>query len=764
MTSPDRLWKRWVAASDSHALGRLFDAVSPGLRSMALHLAHDREAADDALQGTFLAALKNPQDLGQNGRVEAWLAGILIRQVRRQRRDRARDRSLSPSDSAAEAALAAASSGERSPAGQVAGREFESRVTSLIDGLPSAYAEPLRRRLLADESPQSIADDLDLSLGTVHKRLSRGLKKLRQALPAALAAPALGQTPAISPTVVRAHVLKVATGQQGAAAKASAAWTVRSFFLAALLPCLPVFAAWWALDASRNSADLDAQTLHSEVADGLGASAAPPVEEQLTALASAPSSGENRQEIAAAAKDDLRPILEFQVQGGDGVPLVGVRVKGYSMLEVDDDPERFVEFAAVTDALGRVRAPVLDGKYAFSANVPATGRPANDGFEDYSFVEGTVTVAGEHTEVVTLYPLSASLVVEALDDLQRPVEGIEFSVQGEFRTLVTDELGIIVFDRLHEGSYSVRVDRPEATFGQDRHLSLPENESQRVRLRTGEKASVRFVFQRTGSVRLSLGSPPRAAMEHSESIFGVISTLDGVPYSRRFELQFDGTTLVEDLPPGSYRVWFTFPSQSRLLFVNADVQVIVSAGEVFEHTIVLAAGSARIAGRVVDERGQAVPLVTLAAKRLSEEEGAPLLRSTRSDANGAFSIEGLTPDEYTVLPIVTGIQSGHFAWPSKGDSLRVTAPATDVEVLLKEAGFIDVRFPAGAHRYQVRIDRAGSLQEPKSYSLSHGAADIRHVGEGTYELTLWDGDQETGVRTTVKVHPGETAHVRWKMP
>lgn len=78
MTTSDQLWRRWVQSADLDALGRLFDRTAPGLLQLARYMTGDPTAADDALQSTFVAVLERPRDLGEEGRVEAWLAGILV--------------------------------------------------------------------------------------------------------------------------------------------------------------------------------------------------------------------------------------------------------------------------------------------------------------------------------------------------------------------------------------------------------------------------------------------------------------------------------------------------------------------------------------------------------------------------------------------------------------------------------------------------------------------------------------------------------------
>lgn len=249
MSDSNDLWTRWVDAADLNALGRLFDATAPELRRLALFMAKDVAAADDALQATFLAALERPKALGDGGRVEAWLAGILARQVRRQYRDSARG----SGGLLSEDALADVTVESPSPAGQAAGAEFEDRVRLLLDGMPEVYSVPLRRKLLDGQSAKTIAVELGVEPSTVHTRLSRGLAKLRKALPAGFAAPALAQlgasgTAANVPASTRAHVLEYAAGKAAANAVAAAGVTFPLGLTVGLLAVCSLALAgclWW---------------------------------------------------------------------------------------------------------------------------------------------------------------------------------------------------------------------------------------------------------------------------------------------------------------------------------------------------------------------------------------------------------------------------------------------------------------------------------------------------------------------------------------
>src|SRR5262245_39056531 len=94
MSSPDleRDFLRWRERQDAPALARVFDATAPQLLLLAAHFGREAAAAEDLLQSTFLAAMRDAA--GYDGRrpLLAWLAGILAHRahdLRRRQRVRA---------------------------------------------------------------------------------------------------------------------------------------------------------------------------------------------------------------------------------------------------------------------------------------------------------------------------------------------------------------------------------------------------------------------------------------------------------------------------------------------------------------------------------------------------------------------------------------------------------------------------------------------------------------------------------------------------
>ncbi|MHC4445619.1 MAG: RNA polymerase sigma factor [Planctomycetota bacterium] len=134
------------------------------------HLAgqlNDREWAEEAAQETFVRAyfslgkLKNPHSFF------SWLLGIAGRVAKEQLRDRQRQREV-----------------VRLCSQQPSNPELSNDLAleRAIGELPEVYREVVLLRYYGDRSCAQVAEQLDVGLGTVTKRLSRAYKMLRESL------------------------------------------------------------------------------------------------------------------------------------------------------------------------------------------------------------------------------------------------------------------------------------------------------------------------------------------------------------------------------------------------------------------------------------------------------------------------------------------------------------------------------------------------------------------------------------------------------
>jgi RNA polymerase sigma-70 factor (ECF subfamily) len=306
----DRDFARYRSTQDPEALGRVFDATAGKLLLVAVHLVRDAAAAEDVLQATFLAAMRNAAQYDPERPVLPWLTGILARQAALVRREGTR--SPDPQRVAAGAPVA-------DPADLAAANESAAAIAQALDGMPQPYRQVLVLALVHHLRGVEIARALDRPPETVRSQLHRGLELLRKALPRGLAVPALalaatGALAGRGLAAVRATVHAQALAARAAALTAAAAppsalaWLAASFggvlvqksvlaVVAALAAAVLLWTIWPAPDAGRPPrAPVDRVDAASAAAGGATANRDAP----------APAAPERSEVADAAARPRLR--------------------------------------------------------------------------------------------------------------------------------------------------------------------------------------------------------------------------------------------------------------------------------------------------------------------------------------------------------------------------------------------------------------------------------------------------------------------------
>jgi RNA polymerase sigma-70 factor (ECF subfamily) len=149
------------------------------LYAAALRLTRSPNDAEDLVQDTYLKAFRAAGQFRPGTNLRAWLFTILQNTFRNLRRDRGRD----PVDIDSEAV-------ERVPAGselpdperRLLDSVIDEDVRQALDALPPAYREAVWMRDVDELSYQDIATALDVPIGTVMSRISRGRRLLLQQL------------------------------------------------------------------------------------------------------------------------------------------------------------------------------------------------------------------------------------------------------------------------------------------------------------------------------------------------------------------------------------------------------------------------------------------------------------------------------------------------------------------------------------------------------------------------------------------------------
>jgi RNA polymerase sigma-70 factor (ECF subfamily) len=163
------------------------------LYGAALRLTRNADNAQDLVQDTYLKAIRARGQFVPGTNLKAWLYTILHNTWRNRRRDGARSRVEFDSEVVEHTA-----EGVRFGTGPYGGRSggafgetpesllmrqsLNADLQAALDGLAESFREVVWLRDVDELTYQEIADVLDIPIGTVMSRLSRGRKQLYEAL------------------------------------------------------------------------------------------------------------------------------------------------------------------------------------------------------------------------------------------------------------------------------------------------------------------------------------------------------------------------------------------------------------------------------------------------------------------------------------------------------------------------------------------------------------------------------------------------------
>jgi RNA polymerase sigma-70 factor (ECF subfamily) len=159
----------------------------------ALRLSRDRADAEDLVQDTYLRAFRAADQFTPGTNLRAWLFTILHNAARNRFRDRARDPVAADSDLVDRAAEAVGPLGvdvrAETPETILLRETLAPELQAAIDALPEAFRQAVWLRDVEEFSYAEIAEMLDVPIGTVMSRISRGRNLLFERLnPARVAA------------------------------------------------------------------------------------------------------------------------------------------------------------------------------------------------------------------------------------------------------------------------------------------------------------------------------------------------------------------------------------------------------------------------------------------------------------------------------------------------------------------------------------------------------------------------------------------------
>jgi RNA polymerase sigma-70 factor (ECF subfamily) len=154
----------------------LVDAHYQALYRFGMSLARDPDKASDLVQETFCIWAAKGHQLNDRSKAKTWLFTTLHREFLSQRRRTSRFSDEPLDEAAMEAQTGPEEDTDRHMDGQ--------RALELLSALDETYRAPLTLFYLQQHSYKDIAAILDVPIGTVMSRLSRGKEMLRRKMTA----------------------------------------------------------------------------------------------------------------------------------------------------------------------------------------------------------------------------------------------------------------------------------------------------------------------------------------------------------------------------------------------------------------------------------------------------------------------------------------------------------------------------------------------------------------------------------------------------
>ena len=155
------------------------------LYTMAMRLARNADDAHDLLQETALRAYRFFEQFEAGTNCRAWLLTILFNNFRNGYRKTSREQPASSAEDfehKIEIESMRGNHAESNPEAILSGRGMEQEVEAALAQLPEEFCEALLLVDVEELSYQEISGVLNIPIGTVKSRVSRGRAMLREAL------------------------------------------------------------------------------------------------------------------------------------------------------------------------------------------------------------------------------------------------------------------------------------------------------------------------------------------------------------------------------------------------------------------------------------------------------------------------------------------------------------------------------------------------------------------------------------------------------
>jgi RNA polymerase sigma-70 factor, ECF subfamily len=182
-----------LKAGSEAAYAWLIGEFQQPVYGLVYRVVNDPADAADTTQEVFLKVFRGMKHFHGESSLKTWIYRIALHEAANRRRwwfrHKAKETSIEPPESEApgvgehEMQLALTDHSD-SPFDNVAHREVQARVEEELRKVPEPYRTTLILRDLEEMSYEEIAEVLEISLGTVKSRLTRGRQALRQRLAA----------------------------------------------------------------------------------------------------------------------------------------------------------------------------------------------------------------------------------------------------------------------------------------------------------------------------------------------------------------------------------------------------------------------------------------------------------------------------------------------------------------------------------------------------------------------------------------------------
>jgi uncharacterized GH25 family protein len=382
-----------------------------------------------------------------------------------------------------------------------------------------------------------------------------------------------------------------------------------------------------------------------------------------------------------------------------------------------------------------------------------------------SFIQEMRSVSAPTTDLLIELPPGGRITGRVLDkNSHQPVTsfmaGVTTSRSGggmmvmmpPMQKQFTSDDGSFVLDGIKPGMTEVVVNAPGYTAARVPNVEVEDGKTApdvEVDVETGAKL--------TGRVTGPDGSPLAGVSVRSDPMAGG---------SRVMRFDANGGSSATTDPSGEYTIDTLEPGEktftfSRSGYIAQQKTITVAAGKDSRLDAQMSTGM-RATGFVVTDSGAPVPDASVSAVSASAMDGG---HNGRSDSNGAFTIEGLTPGHYTF----NATKSGYTAGIVRDVDIATSGP---VRVILKNGGVITghVNGLTAQELEQTTVfaSPAGNTGGPMGGSTapvdSAGNFRIEGAPSGTVRLSartgaMFGGSGKSAALKTVELEPGGTAQV-----